>query len=94
MNGPGELFGTVGFVEHVLSQGLEVSQVRAEERAAETAEVGMLWVVDFGDTPGVYPGTDWLSIDLDFLLRANDSEGKKCLGKGSVHMSGGPTEDN
>jgi hypothetical protein len=41
----------------------------------------VFWVVDLGNTPRVYPGTNGLPVAFNLLLRAHDGERKKRLGK-------------
>jgi len=95
VNGPGKLLGTVCFIQYVVSQRLQVREVRAEcvskwgsgdlieaileQSGAETAEVRVLGVVDFRIAPRVDTSADELAVDLNFLLRANDGEGEEVL---------------
>jgi len=41
----------------------------------------VFWVVDLGNTPGVYPGTNGLPVTFNLLFSAHDGEGKKTLRK-------------
>jgi len=75
--GPGKLLSTVGFIQYIVSQGFEVREVRVEQSGAETAEVRVLGVIDFGVAPRVDTSTDELAVDLNFLLRANNGEGEE-----------------
>jgi hypothetical protein len=50
-----------------------------EQSASQPAEIRVFWVVDLSNTPRVYPGTNWLSINFNLFLRPNDGEGKKSL---------------
>ena len=45
-----------------------------EQSTAQTAEVAVLGVVNFSDTPGVDPSTDGLAVNLNLLLGTNDGE--------------------
>lgn len=79
MHSPGKLLGTVSLVQEVISERLEVSQMRIEKCASQSAEVRVFGVVDLSDTPGIDPCSDRLAINLDFFLRTNNGKGKESL---------------
>ena len=45
-----------------------------EQSAPEAAEVAVLGVVNFSDTPRVDPSTDGLAVNLNLLFGTNDGE--------------------
>lgn len=95
VNGPGQFLRTVSLIQHVVGQRLEVGEMRAmrlsaqgfrarqgcllEQSRAESAEVGVLWVVDLCQTPRVDTSADKLAIHLNLFLRTNDGKWKKNL---------------
>lgn len=50
-----------------------------EESTSESAEVRMLGVVDFRNTPRVDTSSDGLPINFNFFLGTNNGKGKKSL---------------
>lgn len=79
MHAARELLSAVRLVKDVLREGLEVTQVRALNRAAEASEVGVIRVVHLSNTPGVDARTNrgLVRVNGHFLLRADDGEGEQ-----------------
>jgi hypothetical protein len=53
----------------------------------------VLWVVDLGNTPGVYPATNGLPVAFHLLLRAHNGERKKILKKSVSKRKSCPDEN-
>ena len=101
MDAPGQLLCSVGFVEDVFRQRLEVIQMRTgrgmrqgvynlnghlpKNGTTEPLEIGVLWVVYFGNTPGINPCADSVAINLDNLFRTNNRKWKHSLRGKPVH---------
>ena len=65
---------------------MESSNCSPQQSAPQTAEVGMLGVVDLGDAPGINTRSDELSIDLNLFLGANDCEWHESLSTRRVQV--------
>lgn len=69
------LLGTVCLVMRLLSGVDEVEHVGTDEDRSELLEVAVVFILDFGDTPGVLTTLNDLAfVVLDVFLGANDSE--------------------
>jgi len=50
-----------------------------KQGAAQSAEIGVLGVVDLDEAPWVHPATNKLTFNFDLVLGAHDGERKKSL---------------
>jgi hypothetical protein len=82
IDGPRELLGTVGFVQDVLGEHLEVTQMGAKDGTPQANKIRVVGVIDFNDAPRVDSGTDWLAIDFDLLFGAYNGERQESLHRG------------
>lgn len=55
--------------------------ISLQQSTPESAEVRVLRVVNFDNTPWVDPRANELTVNFNFFLCTNDCEGKKRLGK-------------
>ncbi len=75
VHGLAELLGSVVLVQEVVSDFLEVGQVRMEESTSNGKEVRMSRILDFNHTPRILPGSHTTVVDLHDIFRANNREG-------------------
>lgn len=93
MHSPRELLGTVGLVQHIVSQSLQVREmcptatldrplrtihaieIVPEQRAPQSAEIGVLGIVNLYYSPRVNTAADVDTIDFNFLLGAHNGKG-------------------
>jgi hypothetical protein len=82
------LLSTVGFVVCFFGRVDEVQHVGSDQDRAKLLEIAVVFILDFGNTPGVLTSLDNAAIaSLDVLLGAND--GKWHSGHKASRMLGG-----
>lgn len=64
-----------------------------QQSASQPAEVRVFRVIDLGNTPGVYPGTNGLPVTFNLLLATHNGKRKKRLRKSVLKRKSCPDED-
>jgi hypothetical protein len=73
--------------QEIVSDLLQIRQMRDQQRMPQPAEIAVVRVVHFDDSPGVTTTTDGFPVEHKVFFRADNSKGEEVLRAGKSYAS-------
>jgi len=74
LNALAKLLGTVVFVEEVVGDLLQISQMAVQQSTTDGQEIRVSWVVNLDNTPWILSGSDLAPTDLNNIFGPNNGK--------------------